>query len=48
MNLNNEVEKARIFKEEFARINNMKNEKVLNLYTMRLGVNSIISLSNVL
>lgn len=42
------MEKAKVFKEEFLRANTGKNTKTLNLNTMRLGVNSIIALSNVL
>jgi len=42
------VEKAKVFKEEFIRANTGKKTKNLNLNSMRLGVNSIIALSNVL
>lgn len=37
-----------MFKEEFNKINNKKNDKVLNLYSLRLGVNSIVTLANYL
>lgn len=42
-------EKAKVFKEEYNRINSKKNPpSVLNLYSLRLGVNTIITLSNIL
>ena len=42
------MEKAKIFKEEFNRINSKKQPNVLNLFSSRLGVNTIITLSNLL
>ena len=41
------VEKAKIFKDELMRLNQKKNG-TLNLHSLRLGVNSIISLSSTL
>lgn len=34
-------DKAKLFKEEFDHKNNKKNPNVLNLYSMRLGINAI-------
>lgn len=39
------VENAKIFKEELLK-KNVKNSNTLNLQTLRLGINSIIALSN--
>jgi len=39
------VENAKLFKEELLR-RNMKNSRSLNLHSLRLGINSIIALSN--
>ena len=39
------VENAKIFKEEFLK-RNVKVQNMLNLQSMRLGINSIIALSN--
>ena len=39
------VENAKIFKEELLK-KNVKNSSALNLQTLRLGINSIIALSN--
>lgn len=39
------VENAKIFKEELLK-KNVKNSNALNLQTLRLGINSIIALSN--
>lgn len=37
---------AKIFKEEFNKINSKKFPDVLNLYSMRLGVTTLIALAN--
>lgn len=37
---------AKIFKEEYNKINSKKFPDVLNLYSMRLGVTTLIALSN--
>lgn len=39
------VENAKIFKEELLK-KNVKNSNTLNLASLRLGINSIIALSN--
>jgi len=41
------VENAKIFKEDLVK-RNMKNIGLLNLHSMRLGVNCIVTLSNTL
>jgi len=41
------VEKAKMFKDELMRLNQKRNN-VLNLPSLRLGINSIISLSSTL
>ena len=41
------VENAKLFKEDLLR-RNVKNSNTLNLQTLRLGINSIIALSNAL
>ena len=38
--------KAKIFKEEYNKINSKKYPDVLNLYSMRLGVTTVIALAN--
>ncbi|CAD8044842.1 unnamed protein product [Paramecium primaurelia] len=40
------IERAKIFKEEFNKINSKKFPDVLNLYSMRLGVTTLIALAN--
>ncbi|EGR31503.1 hypothetical protein IMG5_107210 [Ichthyophthirius multifiliis] len=42
------LDKAKIFKDEFNKINNRKHNNILNLYSMRLGVTSMQTLSNLL
>jgi hypothetical protein len=37
-----------MFKEEMSKINSKKQPTVLNLYSMRLGVNSIMKLTSLL
>lgn len=37
-----------MFKESFAKINSKKSPEILNLYSMRLGVNTIMKLISVL
>lgn len=37
-----------MFKEEMSKINSKKTPSVLNLYSMRLGVNSIMKLTSLL
>lgn len=39
------IERAKVFKEEWNKMNSKKLPQVLNLYSMRLGVNTIICLS---
>ncbi len=39
-------EKAKQFKEEFLKYNSSNEKQSLNIQSMRLGVNSIITLSN--
>jgi hypothetical protein len=41
------VENAKLFKEDLLR-RNVKNSTALNLQSLRLGINSIIALSNAL
>ena len=43
-----DIEKAKMFKEEISKINSKKFPHVLNLYSMRLGVNSIMKLTSLL
>ena len=40
------VENAKIFKEEFLKRNVKTQQGILNLQSMRLGINSVIALSN--
>lgn len=40
------IERAKIFKEEYNKINSKKYPDVLNLYSMRLGVTTVIALAN--
>lgn len=37
-----------MFKEELSKINSKKHPQVLNLYSMRLGVNSIMKLATLI
>lgn len=37
-----------MFKEELSKINSKKHPQVLNLYSMRLGVNTIMKLSSLI
>lgn len=40
------IERAKIFKEEYNKINSKKFPEVLNLYSMRIGVTTVIALAN--
>ncbi len=42
------MEKANVFKDEFNRRNQKKFSNILNLNSMRLGVNCMITLSSLL
>lgn len=39
------IERAKVFKEEWNKMNSKKLPMILNLFSMRLGVNTIISLA---
>ena len=43
-----DVEKAKMFKESYNKINSKKHPEILNLYSMRLGVNTIMKLISIL
>ena len=39
------IDRAKIFKEEWNKMNSKKYPEILNLYSMRIGVNTIIALA---